>query len=117
MQSSRLWDKSWPKALDILEAQAIAFPDGSLLRNGLGRKWTKNGIGIAMRKARKRAGVHAISYGYRHGYATDLLAAGVPDATVAALLGHSGTGTLHKHYSHLVSRMGVLKEAANRVRG
>ena len=49
-------------------------------------------------------------------YATDALSKGVPDATVAALLGHSGTAMLHKHYSHLTSRIAVLKDALAKVR-
>ena len=43
-----------------------------------------------------------IAYGYRHGFATDA-AAGVPDAQVARLLGHSSTVMLHRHYSHLAT--------------
>jgi integrase len=59
----------------------------------------------------KRAGVKAVAYGYRHTFATQALASGVPDAHVAALLGHSGTVMLHKHYSHLTSKATVLHEA------
>ena len=57
-----------------------------------------------------------IAYGYRHGFATDALAAGVPDAHVAELLGHSSTAMLHKHYSHLATRVKVLTDAARAVR-
>ena len=55
-------------------------------------------------------------YGYRHTYGTNTLAKGVPDATVAALLGHSSTSMLHKHYSHLTSQAGVLRNASALVR-
>lgn len=105
-----------PKAIDILRTQAIIFPEGPLLRNNHGRKWTKDSIVSSMTRTCERAGVKAIAYGYRHAYATDALSKGVPDATVAALLGHSGTATLHKHYAHLTSRMGVLKEAMAKIR-
>src|SRR5262249_10940502 len=57
-----------------------------------------------MASLRKKTGVKAIAYGYRHTFATDALASGVPDAQVAALLGHSGTSMLHKHYAHLLSK-------------
>jgi integrase len=90
---------------------------GLLFVNRYGRKWTADAIGKSMRAACRRAGLpvkHA--YGYRHGYATQALASGVPDATVAALLGHSGTAMLHRHYSHLTSQAQVLREAAARVR-
>ena len=54
--------------------------------------------------------------GYWHSFAIDVLANGVPDATVAALLGHSSTAMLHKHYSHLTARADVLRKAASMVR-
>ena len=105
-----------PKALDILTAQAIAHPEGVLLRTPHGKEWVKNSSNYSMRKACKKAGVKAILYGYRHGYATDALSKGVPDATVASLLGHSGTTTLHRHYSHLTSRIAVLRDAVGIIR-
>ena len=55
-------------------------------------------------------------YGYRHSFATDALANGVPDAHVAELLGHSGTAMLHKHYAHLGAKARVLREALEVVR-
>lgn len=105
-----------PTATELLAAKVAEFPSGELLRNERGRKWTKDGIGLAVRRARKKAGVSAIAYGYRHTYATNALAKGVPDATVAALLGHSSTTMLHKHYSHLTSQAGVLRSASAMVR-
>ena len=70
-----------------------------------------------MDAARTKAGLpHAIAYGMRHSFATDALTNGVPDATVAALLGHTNTGMLHKHYSHLTAQAGVLRNAASMVR-
>jgi integrase len=105
-----------PSAVAILRKQAVKHPDGVLLRNARGGHWTKDGIGLAMRRACRKAGVKAIAYGYRHTFATDALANGVPDATVAALLGHSSTAMLHKHYSHLTARADVLRKAVNQVR-
>jgi integrase len=106
-----------PAAVDVLRPLMAEYPDGPLLRNGRGRPWTKDAVVLAVRRAADRAGVRATAYGYRHTYATDALAAGVPDAHVAALLGHSSTAMLHKHYSHLGSRADVLRQAAARVRG
>jgi integrase len=106
-----------PRAKALLHAQAVTRPTGLLLRNARGTAWKKDGIGLAVRRARQKAGVNAIAYGYRHTFATDALANGVPDATVAALLGHSSTAMLFKHYSHLTSRADVLRQAAAVVRG
>jgi site-specific recombinase XerD len=70
-----------------------------------------------MRLACKHAGLSAkICYGLRHGFATDALAAGVPDARVAELLGHPDTSQLHRHYSHLATRVRLLTDAAAKVR-
>jgi integrase len=106
-----------PAAVADLRELANRYPSGPLFRNRVGKPWTRATIGMAMRKARKLVGLPGkIVYGYRHGFATDALAAGVPDAHVAELLGHSSTAMLHKHYSHLATRVKVLTEAVRVVR-
>jgi integrase len=105
-----------PKAVAVLRTLAKAHPTGPLLRTRLGTAWGKDAIVLAFRRIGKRAGVKATAYGYRHTFATHALAAGVPDAQVAALLGHSGTAMLHRHYSHLTSQAAVLREALAKVR-
>jgi integrase len=57
-----------------------------------------------------------IAYGYRHTFATDGLASGLPETHVAELLGHGSTAMLHKHYAHLTAKAGVLRNAAALVR-
>jgi len=107
-----------PDAVALLREQAERHPTGPLLPNKLGRAFTRFTMQKAMEAARDKAGVpHAVCYGLRHSYATAALASGVPDATVAALLGHSGTAMLHRHYSHLVHQSQAMREAAARVRG
>jgi integrase/recombinase XerC len=105
-----------PEAVALLLGQRAKYGSGFLLRNTLGKPWSVNAVVKAMIAVRKRAGVKAIAYGYRHSFATDALANGVPDAQVAALLGHSGTAMLHKHYSHLTGQARALKEALSKVR-
>ena len=58
----------------------------------------------------------AIAYGYRHTFATDGLANGLPETHVAELLGHGSMAMLHKHYAHLTAKAGVLRNAAALVR-
>ena len=106
-----------PLALEVLKPLMASSTDGSLLRNSKGTAWDKDTLAHAIRRARKLAGLpKAVAYGYRHSFATDALAAGVPDATVAALLGHGSTTMLHKHYSHLTARTAHLKDAMGKVR-
>jgi len=105
------------EAVAILQEQRAKYGTGFLFRSRFGGPFTKNAIVKAMEGLRKRAGLDkAIAYGYRHAFATDALANGVPDAQVAALLGHSGTAMLHKHYSHLTGQARALREALGKVR-
>jgi integrase len=106
-----------PTVVEVLNRLKGLYPSGPLLRNRCGRLWTGWAIVKAMQATRGRAGLAGkVAYGLRHTFATDALAAGVPDAQVAELLGHSGTAMLHKHYSHLVAKARVLREALDRVR-
>jgi integrase len=104
------------EALSILKRRAETV-DSGLLFAGRDGELTAQAIGSRMRTLCNRAGIRRLTvYGYRHGFATDALANGVPDATVAALLGHSSTAMLHKHYSHLTARADVLRKAIGQVR-
>jgi integrase len=104
-------------AVAILRRLIAGRPTGLLFPGEKGQRLSANNVSCRMRRLCERAGVKAFCYAYRHTYATDALSEGVPDAQVAALLGHSGTVMLHKHYSHLTSQAKVLREAAGRVRG
>jgi len=106
-----------PAAAALLRRLAERRPTGALLRTIQGNRWNKTSLVRAMDATRKRAGVPGVTcYGYRHTWATDALAGGVPDVIVAELLGNT-PATLHRHYSHLSSRSDVLHDAARRVRG
>ena len=106
-----------PETIDLLKGQVERYGTGPLLRNRLGKPWTPKAIAWALLKVREKAGVKAIAYGYRHTFATDGLANGLPEAHVAELLGHGSTTMLHKHYSHLTAKAGVLRNAAALVPG
>jgi integrase len=104
------------ETVEMLKGQAERYGSGPLLRNRRGNAWTPKAIAWELLKLRKKAGVKAIPYGYRHTFATDGLVNGLPDAQVAALLGHGSTQMLHRHYSHLTAQAGVLRNAAAQVR-
>lgn len=106
-----------PEVGELLKELALRFPTGPLIRTSEGNAWTGRSITENMQKLKKAAGVKAMAYGYRHTFATDALGKGLPDAQVAALLGHSSTAMLHKHYSHLTSQAHVLRDALSKVRG
>jgi integrase len=105
-----------PEALELTRELMERHPTGPLFLSALGKPWTRNAVRIRFRRLRKKhpelKGI--VAYTYRGSFATDALEAGVPDASVAALLGHTGTATLHKFYNRLSSRTGHLKDAAEK---
>jgi integrase len=105
------------EALELTKALfAKCTDDGPIFRNSRGQPWSGNAIRIRFRNLRRKhpelKGV--IAYTYRASFATDALEAGVPDASVAALLGHTNTDTLHRFYARLSQKVDHLKAAAQR---
>jgi integrase len=106
-----------PAVVELCQGLACRYPSGPLFRQSNGRPLTPERLRNWLFKTRRRLGLgRVVAYGYRHAFATDALANGVPDAHVAELLGHSGTALLHKHYAHLTARSQALREALGRVR-
>lgn len=104
-----------PEIVELLKVQVARYGSGKLLRSRQGHPWNAQAITYAMMRLRRRLGITAIAYGYRHSFATRALASGISDAIVASLLGHSSTATLHKHYSHLTSQAEVLRQALGKI--
>jgi len=107
-----------PEAIAVLRERIAIHPEGLLFPGELkGERLSAQAIGRRLFRLCEKAGVKpCIAYGYRHTFATDALANGVPDAQVAALLGHSGTAMLHKHYSHLTGQARALRDALGKIR-
>lgn len=105
-----------PQVIELLKQERGKFVTGPLLRNQRGNRWKKDAIVLAMRRLRKRTGIKATAYFYRHTLATDALANGVPEAHVAELLGHSSTQILHRVYSHLGTKSKLMGDSLRRVR-
>jgi integrase len=99
-----------PKAYEVCVRLADRYPEGPLFRTRRGLPWTSNRLARSVYKLTRRTGVKAIAYGYRHTRATELLLCGTPDAEVAAILGHTNTAMLYKHYSHLSNKMEKLRD-------
>ena len=89
-------------------------PTGPIFLNEDGNPWNRQAVNCRFRRKRKSKGLpkDVTAYVYRGTWATDALVNGVSDATVAELMGHKGTATLHKHYAKLAEKKGHLKEAA-----
>ncbi|CAN5464688.1 tyrosine-type recombinase/integrase [soil metagenome] len=98
-------------ALAIVERQRLRYASGHVFQTSTRKAFTLNNACNILWRINKRIGTKATLYGMRHTFATRLLAEGVPDAHVAALLGHASTAMLHKHYAHVTAHAGVLREA------
>ena len=76
---------------------------GPLFRNSHGHRWTKNSLGLAFQRLRRRAGIIKLcAYQFRHSYITRLLERGVDVATVAAVSGNSPAMVLDV-YNHVAA--------------
>jgi len=104
------------EALELTQGLMALRPVGPLFLNSRGKPWTRNAVRIRFRNLRKKhpqlKGI--VAYTFRGSFATDALEAGVPDATVAQLLGHTNTDTLHKFYNRLSAKVDHLKDAAGK---
>lgn len=106
-------------ALEILDRLCKLYPAGPIFRRATGGLWYTGLFCKRIWSLRRRLGLPATvrSYGYRHTFATDGLASGLPDTHVAELLGQTSTKMLHRHYSHLDARGAVLRSGLNSIRG
>jgi len=104
------------EAMALLRQQKARHSSGFAFRMQNGRGWRLNAAVNRLWRLNAKLGTDATLYGFRHSFATQALVNGLPDAQVAALLGHRGTAMLHKHYSHLTAQAQAMREAVARVR-
>jgi integrase len=104
-----------PAAVEVLSAQRDRHPAGLLFPNRRGTAWRDKALAQAVWRVSRKIGHRVTAYGCRHSYCTRALAKGLPDAHVAALMGHGSTRMIHQHYSHLSQQSQLLKDAAAKV--
>jgi integrase len=110
-----------PEVAEICKGLAARHPKGPLFRTAAGLPWTSKRIGQRFdyyaRKLRD-TGIDLpekfFAYCLRHSLLTALLEAGESESVVAAVAGHKGTQTLHKHYSHILSKAAPVVAAVTR---
>ena len=105
-----------PEAEQLVRRLAQEHPDGPVFRTEQGRPWQRGRITQRFRDLVAAAGVPkgAGAHGLRHCLTSDLLAAGVPPSTAAALLGNS-TAVLLRVYDRSQERTDALREALAKV--
>jgi integrase len=105
-----------PAMVALTRTLCERHPDGPIFRNRRGKPWSGTAVRQRFQRLREKypqlKGV--IAYTLRSNYATVALESGIPDATVAELLGHSGTATLHRYYARLSRKIDHLRDAAIR---
>lgn len=101
-----------PESIAVLREQFAKWGTGFLFRGQGGVRLSRQAFVMKFTRLSERVRHHVTAYGYRHTFATRALEKGIPDAQVAALLGHTGTAMLFKHYSHLIESARVLKGVA-----
>lgn len=106
------------RAREILLPLAEQYPEGPILRNTRGNAWTRNAMACRFDGIRDRLGMgaEATAESFRHVFATDAAVKGVPIATTAALMGHTSTKMLERHYLHIHDRLAHLRDAAETIR-
>ena len=105
------------EALAILREQCNRYPSGPLFRGKAGKPLSLHAVMTRMIRLSSRIGEHVTAGHFRHTFATRALAAGIPDTHVAALLGHTSTAMIHKHYSHVGQNAKLLREQAEKLAG
>ena len=109
-----------PLLREIIERRLQLTKEGGYLFVGRkGNPWTRTSFYSRFKRLRK---LHpelrgVVPYSFRHSFCTDALENGVPDATVAELMGHTSTAMIHKHYAHLEKKRAHLTEMAKKARG
>lgn len=100
------------------EAKAIVerrLDDKYIFANRNGSPWTAYSINCRMMRLGKKTGLHFNLGSFRHGAATRWLEAGLDHVTVAALLGHTSTAMLSRHYSHIGKKESFLEDQLRKV--
>jgi integrase len=108
-------------AMELLERLCREHPSGPVFLTKTGRPMSGQRLSESVDKlkgALRARGVvfkgNPFAYGCRHTVATELVKAEMPDAKVAAVLGHKDTKMLYHHYSHLLGESQALAEQMDR---
>jgi integrase len=90
-----------PDGLAIVSEQRAKHQSGHLFRGQQGKPLSIQAVVMRFFRLSAKVGHPLCAYDFRHTFATRALSAGVPDTQVAALLGHTNTTMIHRHYNHV----------------
>lgn len=120
-RTGKLREVHFPESVRAILVRLMKrHPTGPLFRRPHGKAHLRNSsLDDEVVKVRQSLGLgdHVTLGSMRHLFATDALEKGVAPATLAALLGHSGTDQIARTYGRLIDRKDHLKEALGKIRG
>ena len=105
------------EVIKILRPLCRRYPNGPVLRNTRGKPWTRSSTNARFIRYRKQLGLgkEATLESFRHAFATNALAAGIPIATTAALMGHVDGKMIERVYSKLYKKEDHLRAAVEKL--
>lgn len=106
-----------PAAMEVLERQRERYGTGFLFRHCRGEPFSSVHLTVRVWCLSKKVGARLTAYGARHSWTCRALEAGVSDTQVAAVLGHTSTAMVHRHYAHLGENTRLLRSVVERVSG
>lgn len=104
-----------PDALAIVAEQRAKYQTGYLFRGLRGKPYSLQALVMRFTRLSGKVGHPLCAYDFRHTFATRALSAGVPDTHVAALMGHTNTVMIHRHYSHVGQNARLLRDVAGTI--
>ena len=104
-----------PEALAVLVEQRAKHPSGFLFRGQKHERLTRRGVVGRFLRLSDKLGVSVCAYQFRRTFVTRALESGIPDTTVAALVGHVNTNMIHKHYSSVAQNGRLLRDVMTKL--
>jgi integrase len=89
------------RAFEILARLADQHPEGALLRNRIGSKWSIGSADARLQVLHARTGVKATCYVFRHAFCTRMVKEGKNLVTLQQQMGHSSLRMISEVYAHV----------------
>jgi integrase len=89
------------RAFDILSKLADRHPEGLLLRNGHGGKWSSSVVSGRFNVLKKRTGIKMTAKGFRHAFITRKCKEGLNPVVLMNITGHKSLRMISEVYAHL----------------
>jgi integrase len=106
------------EALRLFQRRCEGRSVGYVFQNTSGHPWTRNSTACRFRRLRLRLGLgpELTADSFRHLFATEALARGIPEKWVWAIMGHTESSrTGRQHYDHLMTWTAEMVEQVNRI--